>query len=43
MFELHDRVNMGMAMAADEALVVPTIFDADRDLPRSAAVGGAVR
>lgn len=29
-FELHDRVNVGMAVAADDALVVPTIFDADR-------------
>ena len=29
-FELHDRVNVGMAVAAEDALVVPTIFDADR-------------
>jgi pyruvate dehydrogenase E2 component (dihydrolipoamide acetyltransferase) len=29
-FELHDRVNVGIAVAADDALVVPTIFDADR-------------
>ncbi|MGH2936587.1 MAG: dihydrolipoamide acetyltransferase family protein [Solirubrobacterales bacterium] len=29
-FELHDRVNVGMAVAADDALVVPTIFDADK-------------
>jgi pyruvate dehydrogenase E2 component (dihydrolipoamide acetyltransferase) len=28
-FELHDRVNVGMAVAAEDALVVPTIFDAD--------------
>jgi pyruvate dehydrogenase E2 component (dihydrolipoamide acetyltransferase) len=28
-FELHDRVNVGIAVAADGALVVPTIFDAD--------------
>ncbi len=28
-FELHDRVNVGIAVAAEEALVVPTIFDAD--------------
>jgi len=28
--ETFDRVNIGMAVAADEALVVPTIFDADR-------------
>jgi len=29
-FELHDRVNVGMAVAAEDALVVPTIFDADK-------------
>jgi pyruvate dehydrogenase E2 component (dihydrolipoamide acetyltransferase) len=29
-FELHDRINVGIAVAAAEALVVPTIFDADR-------------
>ncbi|MEA2319695.1 MAG: hypothetical protein QOD44_3884 [Solirubrobacteraceae bacterium] len=29
-FELYGRVNIGVAVAADEALVVPTIFDADR-------------
>jgi pyruvate dehydrogenase E2 component (dihydrolipoamide acetyltransferase) len=29
-FELHDRINVGMAVAAEDALVVPTIFDADR-------------
>jgi pyruvate dehydrogenase E2 component (dihydrolipoamide acetyltransferase) len=29
-FELNDRVNVGMAVAAEDALVVPTIFDADR-------------
>jgi pyruvate dehydrogenase E2 component (dihydrolipoamide acetyltransferase) len=28
--ELHPRVNVGIAVAADDALVVPTIFDADR-------------
>jgi pyruvate dehydrogenase E2 component (dihydrolipoamide acetyltransferase) len=28
-FELHDRVNVGVAVAADSALVVPTVFDAD--------------
>jgi pyruvate dehydrogenase E2 component (dihydrolipoamide acetyltransferase) len=27
--ELYSRVNVGIAVAADEALVVPTIFDAD--------------
>ena len=29
-FELHSRVNVGFAVAADHALVVPTIFDADQ-------------
>jgi pyruvate dehydrogenase E2 component (dihydrolipoamide acetyltransferase) len=29
-FELYSRVNVGMAVAAQDALVVPTIFDADR-------------
>jgi pyruvate dehydrogenase E2 component (dihydrolipoamide acetyltransferase) len=28
-FELHDRVNIGVAVAADDALIVPTVFDAD--------------
>ena len=28
-FELHERINVGIAVAADGALVVPTIFDAD--------------
>ena len=28
-FVLHDQVNVGMAVAADDALVVPTVFDAD--------------
>jgi pyruvate dehydrogenase E2 component (dihydrolipoamide acetyltransferase) len=28
-FELHSRVNVGVAVAATDALVVPTIFDAD--------------
>jgi pyruvate dehydrogenase E2 component (dihydrolipoamide acetyltransferase) len=27
--QLHSRVNVGVAVAADEALVVPTVFDAD--------------
>jgi pyruvate dehydrogenase E2 component (dihydrolipoamide acetyltransferase) len=27
--ELHDRVNIGVAVAAEAALVVPTVFDAD--------------
>jgi pyruvate dehydrogenase E2 component (dihydrolipoamide acetyltransferase) len=29
-FELYERVNVGVAVAAQDALVVPTIFDADR-------------
>jgi pyruvate dehydrogenase E2 component (dihydrolipoamide acetyltransferase) len=29
-FELYSRINVGVAVAAPEALVVPTIFDADR-------------
>jgi pyruvate dehydrogenase E2 component (dihydrolipoamide acetyltransferase) len=29
-FELYSRVNVGVAVAAHDALVVPTIFDADR-------------
>jgi pyruvate dehydrogenase E2 component (dihydrolipoamide acetyltransferase) len=29
-FELYSRVNVGIAVAAEDALVVPTIFDADR-------------
>jgi pyruvate dehydrogenase E2 component (dihydrolipoamide acetyltransferase) len=28
-FELHTRVNVGVAVAAEDALVVPTVFDAD--------------
>ncbi|HEY6780860.1 MAG TPA: dihydrolipoamide acetyltransferase family protein [Thermoleophilaceae bacterium] len=28
-WELYERVNVGVAVAADDALVVPTIFDAD--------------
>jgi len=29
-FETYSRVNVGVAVAAEEALVVPTVFDADR-------------
>ena len=29
-FELYDNVNVGVAVAAQDALVVPTIFDADQ-------------
>lgn len=28
-FELHEAIHVGIAVAADEALVVPTVFDAD--------------
>jgi pyruvate dehydrogenase E2 component (dihydrolipoamide acetyltransferase) len=28
-FELHGRVNVGVAVAAQDTLVVPTVFDAD--------------
>ncbi|MGI8728473.1 MAG: dihydrolipoamide acetyltransferase family protein [Solirubrobacteraceae bacterium] len=36
-FELHSRVNVGIAVAAPDALVVPTIFDADRKSLREIA------
>jgi pyruvate dehydrogenase E2 component (dihydrolipoyllysine-residue acetyltransferase) len=37
-FELYSRINIGIAVAADDALVVPTIGDADRkDLREIAA------
>ena len=29
-FELYSRVNVGIAVAGQDALVVPTVFDADR-------------
>jgi pyruvate dehydrogenase E2 component (dihydrolipoamide acetyltransferase) len=29
-FELHERINVGIAVATEEALVVPTIVDADQ-------------
>jgi pyruvate dehydrogenase E2 component (dihydrolipoamide acetyltransferase) len=29
-FQLHDQINVGIAVAAPDALVVPTIFDADQ-------------
>jgi pyruvate dehydrogenase E2 component (dihydrolipoyllysine-residue acetyltransferase) len=29
-FELYERVNVGIAVAAEDALIVPTLFDADR-------------
>jgi pyruvate dehydrogenase E2 component (dihydrolipoamide acetyltransferase) len=29
-WEIYERVNVGVAVAAEEALVVPTVFDADR-------------
>jgi pyruvate dehydrogenase E2 component (dihydrolipoamide acetyltransferase) len=37
-FELYSRVNVGVAVAAQDALVVPTIFDADRKGLRQIAI-----
>ncbi len=37
-FELYSRVNVGVAVAAQDALVVPTVFDADRKGLRQIAV-----
>jgi pyruvate dehydrogenase E2 component (dihydrolipoyllysine-residue acetyltransferase) len=47
-FELYSRVNVGVAVAAEDALVVPTLFDADRKGLRqiaseSRALAGKVR
>ncbi len=47
-FELYSRVNVGVAVAAEDALVVPTVFDADRKGLRqvaseSRALAGKVR
>ncbi len=47
-FELYSRVNVGVAVAARDALVVPTVFDADRKGLRqiaaeSRALAGRVR
>jgi pyruvate dehydrogenase E2 component (dihydrolipoamide acetyltransferase) len=47
-FELYSRVNVGVAVAAQEALVVPTVFDADAKGLRqiaseSRALAGRVR
>ncbi|HEX7246284.1 MAG TPA: dihydrolipoamide acetyltransferase family protein [Solirubrobacterales bacterium] len=36
-FELYSRVNVGVAVAANDALVVPTVFDADRKSLRQIA------
>jgi len=36
-FELYSRVNVGVAVAAQDALVVPTVFDADRKSLRDIA------
>ena len=33
-FELYSRVNVGIAVAAEDALIVPTIFDADVEVAR---------
>jgi pyruvate dehydrogenase E2 component (dihydrolipoamide acetyltransferase) len=42
-FELYSRINVGVAVAAPEGLVVPTVFDADRKgLRRIAAETRAV-
>lgn len=37
-FELYSRVNVGVAVAAKDALVVPTVFDADRKGLRQIAI-----
>jgi pyruvate dehydrogenase E2 component (dihydrolipoamide acetyltransferase) len=37
-FELYSRVNVGVAVAAQDALVVPTVFDADRKGLREIAI-----
>jgi pyruvate dehydrogenase E2 component (dihydrolipoamide acetyltransferase) len=47
-FEFYSRVNVGVAVAAQDALVVPTVFDADRKGLReiasdSRALAGKVR
>lgn len=47
-FELYSRVNIGVAVAAEDVLVVPTVFDADRKGLRqiaseSRALAGKVR
>ena len=47
-FELYSRVNVGIAVAAADALIVPTLFDADRKGLRqiaseSRALAGKVR
>lgn len=47
-FELYSRVNVGVAVAAEDALVVPTVFDADQKGLRqiatdSRALAGKVR
>jgi pyruvate dehydrogenase E2 component (dihydrolipoamide acetyltransferase) len=47
-FELYSRINVGVAVAAQDALVVPTVFDADKkslgEISRSArAAIGKVR
>ncbi len=47
-FELYSRVNVGIAVAANDALIVPTLFDADRKGLRqiateSRALAGKVR
>jgi pyruvate dehydrogenase E2 component (dihydrolipoamide acetyltransferase) len=39
-FELYSRVNVGVAVAADDILIVPTLFDADRKGLRQIATEG---
>jgi pyruvate dehydrogenase E2 component (dihydrolipoamide acetyltransferase) len=41
-FELYSRVNVGVAVAAKDALVVPTVFDADRKGLRQIALESRV-
>jgi len=37
-FELYSRINVGVAVAAEDALVVPTVFDADQKGLRQIAI-----
>jgi pyruvate dehydrogenase E2 component (dihydrolipoamide acetyltransferase) len=41
-FELYSRINVGMAVAAPDSLVVPTIFDADQKSLREIAAEARV-
>ena len=42
-FELYEKVNIGVAVAAQDALVVPTVFDADSQVARPDLQGRAGR